>query len=67
MLAEDITELDDNTQRLAWLIIAWVSTVAGNLMLTGYVVGYTPSPGLLSSLHTHTQLKHTLSTLSNSR
>jgi cell division septation protein DedD len=31
MLAGDLSALDDNTQRFGWLLLAWVSTVAGNL------------------------------------
>jgi len=35
MAADDIETLSDNRQRFAWLILAWVSTVAGNFTLTG--------------------------------
>jgi len=35
MAADNILELDDNTQRFGWLLMAWVSTVAGNFTLAG--------------------------------
>jgi Na+/H+ antiporter NhaD/arsenite permease-like protein len=36
LMAEDeVNDLDDNTQLLAWVLLSWVSTVAGNLTLAG--------------------------------
>ena len=36
LMAEDeIKGLDDNTQRFGWMILSWVSTVAGNFTLAG--------------------------------
>jgi hypothetical protein len=35
MASNEIAVLDDNTQRFGWIVMAWVSTVAGNFMLTG--------------------------------
>ena len=36
LMAEDeVADLDDNTQRFGWLMLSWVSTVAGNFTLAG--------------------------------
>ncbi len=36
IMAEDnIKVLDENTQRFGWVLMAWVSTVAGNFTLAG--------------------------------
>jgi Na+/H+ antiporter NhaD/arsenite permease-like protein len=36
LMAEDeVTDLEDNTQRFGWLLLSWVSTVAGNFTLAG--------------------------------
>lgn len=35
MAEEEVSDLDDNTQRLGWLLLSWVSTVAGNFTLAG--------------------------------
>jgi Na+/H+ antiporter NhaD/arsenite permease-like protein len=36
LMAEDeIKDLDDNTQRFGWMVLSWVSTVAGNFTLAG--------------------------------
>ena len=36
LMAEgEVSDLDDNTQRFGWLLLSWVSTVAGNFTLAG--------------------------------
>lgn len=36
LMAEDeVTDLEDNTQRFGWLLLSWVSTIAGNFTLAG--------------------------------
>jgi Na+/H+ antiporter NhaD/arsenite permease-like protein len=35
IVEDNIDKLDDNVQRFAWLLMSWISTVAGNLTLAG--------------------------------
>ena len=35
MAREQVTQLSPSAQKLGWCVLAWVSTVAGNLCLTG--------------------------------
>ena len=35
IVEDNMKELDDSTQRFGWLMLSWISTVAGNLTLAG--------------------------------
>ena len=35
IVEENVTELDDNTEKFGWLMLSWICTVAGNLTLAG--------------------------------